>query len=1326
MGAEIDRLEVQVEAQATKANNQLDKLIGKLNTLSSSLSNVNSGGLAGLSSSVSKFAQASSQLSNVKTVDFTRLVKNIQSVSSLNTQQIYGAASAMTSMASAMNNLGNVSSSSVQIAQIAKDISKLGGANVQTAITNLPQLAKALRDLMQTLSTAPQVSQNVIQMTNALAKLASQGSKVSTATNALQMNMGNASGAFSTLYQSLKKVSDKITIFGNNVQKADKKTKSFSSTIGSLYQKYFLLTRGINSAWNSIKSSMDYLEVLNYFDAAFGQVADNAVDQWESAGYDSAEAYYNSFSSRAKQLTAKMSGYTLTDNGILEATGMPSLGINPSTLMNYQAMFAQMSSSIGVTSETALKLSDALTMIGADLASVKNMDFDKVWKDMASGLAGMSRTLDKYGVNIRNVNLQQKLFDLGINENIANLNQNEKALLRAIILLDSTKYAWGDLADTLNAPANQLRLLRANFENLARTIGSIFLPVVSKVLPYINGLVIALQRLFGWIAKLLGIDLSGLASTGSSAGDGLGDLVGDVDDLDSSLEDATGSAKKLKNQLQGFDSLNVLTTPQDNGSGNLGSGGLGGLLDDAFLDAFSDYQKAWDEAFSRLENRAQEIADKIEAIAKRLFDPILKAWKSKGKFVMDAWKKAANEIWELIKSIGRDFLKVWEQPETLEILEDIFTIIGNIGYSIGFLAQRFREAWDENDTGLHILENIRDVIGVVVDTFREMTYQTALWASELDFSPLLSKIEEWTASLVPVFENLSGIVSDFYNQVLLPLGKWTIEEGLPKLVDVFIDFNKNVKWDLLRERLSEFWEHLEPFAEKVGEGLIIFIRDISDALANFINSERFDNFLTTIENWMDKVDAGDVADLLEKIAAALVVLKFSVKAWEVLEKPIKIIGSFFSVLKTGGKILGGTKLFAGINSAAASLGGLSGILTTDLGVIFGAGTVAEIGLTIGTGIIGGIAAAFGGFHLGKFIGEKITGDEEAYDSFKWFGDDGFFKIITEDFQTTFDAIEMMMNDFENNPVIATLANIIAGPIVSGYVHIKENSDKIKEEFDSLKSKLSEKWDGVQLWFEENVKPWFTVEKWTELWTNVKETFTEKWNEIQEWWESTAICQWWENDVKPFFSVDSWSELWNNVKKIFSDAWNKIVSWWNESAIGKWFNDNVKPWFTKEKWVYAMSGVKSAFREVWNAAISSVKEIWNKFATWLNSKMKITIPAINIAGQSVFAGATLDLGKIPTFSVGGFPEDGLFMANHGELVGQFSNGRTAVANNEQITEGIAIAVQNANSEQNTLLREQNQLLRAILEKEGITAGDIFRSVQNSADSYYKMTGTKAFA
>ena len=148
MGAEIDRLEVQVEAQATKANNQLDKLVTKLDRVSGALSNLNGGGLIGLSNGVTKFAQASAQLSNVKTADFTRLTKNIDKLVGLNTQQIYGVASSMKTLSTAINSLSGVSQSSLQVAEVAKSISKLGGANVQRAITNLPALATAMNNLM--------------------------------------------------------------------------------------------------------------------------------------------------------------------------------------------------------------------------------------------------------------------------------------------------------------------------------------------------------------------------------------------------------------------------------------------------------------------------------------------------------------------------------------------------------------------------------------------------------------------------------------------------------------------------------------------------------------------------------------------------------------------------------------------------------------------------------------------------------------------------------------------------------------------------------------------------------------------------------------------------------------------------------------------------------------------------------------------------------------------------------------------------------------------------------------------------------------------------
>lgn len=510
-----------------------------------------------------------------------------------------------------------------------------------------------MNDLMATLSKAPSVNRNIIDMTNSLANLAAQGAKVGTAGTSLTRSVNTVGSAMSA-----------------NASKAN----SFASAIGKVYQKYFLLIRGAKKLWTSIEGSMDYVETLNYFDAALGQVAESAVSQWESAGASSADAYYESFSSRAKELTSKMTGFTVNDDGTLTASGAASLGINPSQLMNYQATFAQMSGSMGVASETSLLLSQALTEIGADLASVKNMDFDKVWTDMASGLAGMSRTLDKYGANIRNVNLQQKLFALGIEENITNLNQNDKALLRAIILVDSTKYAWGDLSETINTGQNQIRLLESNFSNLSRTIGNLFLPVVSRVLPYVNGLVIGLQRLFSWVGNLLGIDLSGITSAvGESAVD-IGELLGETDDLTDSLTDAGNAAKKLKSNLQAFDELNVITTQTDSSSTLSGAGLPSGLLDSAFEDAFEEYQKAWDEAFANMENRANEFADKVEEFLQPVRDII-------EDFAIGDFFKAGQDTSNLVAGIFNFFADAIDNVDWYAIGENIGDYLAGINWN---------------------------------------------------------------------------------------------------------------------------------------------------------------------------------------------------------------------------------------------------------------------------------------------------------------------------------------------------------------------------------------------------------------------------------------------------------------------------------------------------------------------------------------------------------------------------------------------------------------------------------------------------------------------
>ena len=591
MGAEIDRLEIEIEAHATKANNALDKLVGKLERLAGSLGSINGNSLSGLSAGINDLGKSMQGMKNVGTADFTRLAKNISQIGSIDTAGINKTASAINRISASLGQPEAVINGAAAIGNLAKGIAKLGNKSTLNAIDNMPKLATALNSMMNTLSKAPEVSSNLINMTTALAGLANQGSKVGS---------------------SAQSVTNSLNGYSASVQRASRSSRGLASVFGRLYANFFWVKRGADKLWKSIETSMDYVETLNYFDAAFGQVAESAVSQWESAGYDSADAYYKSFSNRAKELTSKMSGFKINENGTLTATGQPSLGIDPEKMMNYQATFGQMASSMGVASETSLKLSQALTEIGADLASVKNLDFDKVWNDMASGLAGMSRTLDKYGVNIRNVNLQQKLSELGIQANITALNQNDKALLRAIILLENTKYAWGDLAETINQPANQLRLIESNFQNLSRTIGNLFLPMVSKVLPYVNAMVIALQRLATWIGNLLGIDLSKVTSSVADSSFDFGSIADEA-------EEATGAVNKLQKSIRKFDELNVISSPSESSSGS-GGGLSSGLLDDAFDKAYSEYQKAWDDAFNNMENRAQKLADKIEEI----FAPVKK------------------------------------------------------------------------------------------------------------------------------------------------------------------------------------------------------------------------------------------------------------------------------------------------------------------------------------------------------------------------------------------------------------------------------------------------------------------------------------------------------------------------------------------------------------------------------------------------------------------------------------------------------------------------------------------------------------------------------
>lgn len=425
---------------------------GKLGEIIHQLSNLSE--IPDVSTSVNRFVNSMARLANSG-----EYISNVSA-------ELPGLGSNLKLIVESFTSVGDISepvNRFVQsIAQLASSGNKIGQTSSQ-----LGTLAKEVLSFFDVMKTAPKISENTIRMTEALAQLANASGKVNSATNSIVSSFSRLSSVTSGLGSIGSRVSSMmgaassaLSEFGNTASQAGKKTGNLASQLTSLYAKFFTVTRGIKALWSSVESASDYVETLNYFNSAFEQVTDGLdVSKWEDAGANSADEYVGSFEKRAKELTKKMTGFEVSDSGDLTRTKTASLGLDPNQTMNYQATYAQMASSMGATADTATKLSQALTEIGADLASVKNLDFNDVWKDMASGMTGMSRALDKYGINIRVANLQQELYNLGIDTTVSKLNQTDKAILRTITVLNSTKYAWGDLANTIDDGFCELSLV---------------------------------------------------------------------------------------------------------------------------------------------------------------------------------------------------------------------------------------------------------------------------------------------------------------------------------------------------------------------------------------------------------------------------------------------------------------------------------------------------------------------------------------------------------------------------------------------------------------------------------------------------------------------------------------------------------------------------------------------------------------------------------------------------------------------------------------------------------------------------------------------------
>ena len=308
--------------------------------------------------------------------------------------------------------------------------------------------------------------------------------------------------------------------------------------------------------------------------------------------------------------------------------------------------------------------------------------------------------------------------------------------------------------------------------------------IATAVQPLLNILVPALEKVAALISKIMNL-IGGVFATLTGQGK-IYQAVATQTDYAASLDKTGKAAKKAKKELEGYlspiDEINKYQTKNDDKDDSGAGGGASG------------------PGYKFVEAPISDFAKKIADIINSILKPIKEAWARVGDFVKDAWTKAFNSVKKLAMDIGRDFLKVWNQEATIKMWENIFKIVGDIGLIIANIADNLDKAWNKNNTGLHILEKIRDIFAIIIQHILNMADATVEWSKHLDFSPLFEGVDAWLETFKRVVDNIAGIFEDFYITVLLPLSKWTIEEGLPKVIDIFKRFNEEVQWEEIRAR----------------------------------------------------------------------------------------------------------------------------------------------------------------------------------------------------------------------------------------------------------------------------------------------------------------------------------------------------------------------------------------------------------------------------------------------------------------------------------------------------------------------------------------------
>lgn len=583
-GAElnIDKLATAISKLRTKGN--VGKICSSLDTLAKSIS-----ALKSASSGMDGLSRINDFMDRISKVNLSESAKGIRSV------------------ASALTRISSVDLKGLDLSGLK---SKMNG--LQNGLSPLSKVdASSLRSVSSVL--------------NSIAKIPDFSSKLdSKALDDFAISCKKITDALDPLASKIETVGNSFAKLPSNIQKVIAVTDGATKANSKSAKSYLSLSNQLNGFMRNMAKLVSLKAIAEYLG--------NAVAKFNDF-YEATDLFHNAMgnlSGEADTLISKMQGL---------------LGVDPTKAMTYMATIQSLGTSFGLASDKAYILSKNLTQLSYDEGSYWNKDVAETFTAMSSAISGEIEPIRRLGVDLSQARLQQELLALGFNKQVSSLSQADKAVLRYIAIMKQTANVQGNLAQTIQSPANQIKILKAQLDMLAKSVGSLLYPALKSILPPLIAAVQLIREFVEWVAKLMGVKVvfTDFTKSADSVG-GIGDAMDDTADL------TKKAAKALKDYTMGFDELNIIDPTR--GSSGSGSGAsAGNILGDVDLSGY-DMFKQYNEEFAK---QIDAIKQKIKAMLPLIATvaTALAAWKLTNLItdIVDAISKM-NALKSIVLGLG--------------------------------------------------------------------------------------------------------------------------------------------------------------------------------------------------------------------------------------------------------------------------------------------------------------------------------------------------------------------------------------------------------------------------------------------------------------------------------------------------------------------------------------------------------------------------------------------------------------------------------------------------------------------------------------------------